>query len=81
MKPIVFTEANGTLLGGPAERYGTDDAVGDLPVYRGAGQVISCWKMNWRERLRCMLHGEVWLRVAAQKTHSPVSIEAERPFA
>lgn len=79
MKPKQFREANGTLLGGPAAQYGTDKDVEDLPVYRGAGETISCWSASLWERLRILITGKVYLRIAAQ-THPPVSVEGFAVF-
>jgi hypothetical protein len=79
MRPIVFPESNGTLGGGPASRYGTLDAVADLPVYRGSGQVISCWQLTVWERVKLLLSGRVWLLVLGTN-HAPVSVVTERPF-
>lgn len=81
MKPTTFAEANGTLTGGPAYRYGTDLDVADLQVYRGGGQIISCWELSFWDRVRCAIFGKVWLRVCASGTHSPVCLESEYPFA
>jgi hypothetical protein len=79
MKPTAFKGSNSTLLGGPAERYGTADDVADLPVYREPGYLISCWQMTWRERLRVLWTGRVWLHVAGA-THPPVVLGTEAPF-
>ena len=80
MKPSHFPESNGTLSGGPAAAYGTTDDVADLPVYRGGGEVISCWQLSWLDRARVLFGGRVWLRVLTQRTHSPVLIATEFPF-
>lgn len=79
MKPTLFKGANGTLSGGPASHYGTDDDVIDLPVYRGQGSVLSCWQLSWLERFRVLWSGRVWLWVLG-RTHAPVSMQAENPF-
>jgi len=80
VKPIKFDEANGTLGGGPAATYGTDDDVADLPVHRDGAQIVSCWKPSWGERMRLLFGGRIWLRVLARTTHAPVSVGAEYPF-
>jgi hypothetical protein len=80
MKPTSFEQANGILSGGPASKYGTSDDVADLAVCRVNGEVISCWRATWRDRLRVLLTGRVWLRVLADRTHSPVALDAESPF-
>jgi hypothetical protein len=80
MRPTTFPQANGTLGGGPAERYGTADDVVDLPVHRTGAEIISCWRLSWRERLAVLLSGRVWLRVLAARTHAPVAVDADSPF-
>jgi hypothetical protein len=80
MKPSSFPESNGTLGGGPAARYGTEDDVGDLPVHCGSGQIISCWRLSWRERVRLLVSGRIWLHVLAERTHAPVLLATESPF-
>lgn len=81
MQGITFPQSNGTLAGGPATEFGTHDDVGDLPVYRGGGEIISEWKMSWKERLSALLRGRVWLRVWSSSTHPPVAVSAESPWA
>lgn len=80
MKPTPFPEANSTLRGGPASNYATADVVPDLPVHKDGRQIISCWTPTWRERLRVLLGGKVWLLVLARETHAPVCVTAEKPF-
>jgi hypothetical protein len=81
VKPIHFPEANSTLPGGPAARYVTAFDVGDLPVHRSGGKVISCWKaVHFRERLRILFTGRVWLWVATPTTHAPVYVGGDFPF-
>jgi hypothetical protein len=76
--PIQFPEANSTLGGGPAARYGTSDDVLDLAVYKDGQRIISCWRLSWRERLSALLFGRAWLHVWSGQTHSPVAVEAKR---
>jgi hypothetical protein len=76
--PIAFSESNGTLSGGPAARYGTADDVLDLSVCRVDGQIISCWRLSWRERVEALLFGRVWLHVWSERTHAPVGLQAKR---
>lgn len=81
MKPVKFKYSNTTLNGGDGARYGTVDAVDDLPIYRSNGQIISCWKAGWRERLAILFSGHVWLHVLTnEKSHNPVLISGTDPF-
>jgi hypothetical protein len=79
MTPSHFKEANGMLGGGPASTYGTGDDVVDLPVHRADGQIISCWRLSWFDRVRVLVTGRVWLHVLARTTHSPVKLATEFP--
>lgn len=80
MEPITFPESNGTLTGGPAARFGTAKPVGDLPVHRGSGALISCWRPSLGERVWLLFGGRVWLRIRGEVTHPPISVEAQSPF-
>lgn len=81
MKPVAFKEANGTLLGGPGADFGTEESVSDLPVCRAStGEIISCWRLTWLDRLRLLLTGRVWILVLARQTHAPIAVTAESPF-
>jgi hypothetical protein len=79
MIPVKFKEQNGSLVGGPSAEYGTGDDVVDLPVYRGSGMVISCWRLTFWERLRLVLTGNVWLLVLGTN-HAPVKLTTGAPF-
>ncbi len=79
MKPAHFKQENDALRGGPGERYGTENEVVDLPIYRSDDEVISCWKGSWWERLRFLVTGRAWLRVIAQN-HPPVEVTGKDPF-
>jgi hypothetical protein len=80
VKPTQFPEQNGTLSGGPGSVYGTEDDVQDLPVHRGEGMVISCWRPSLGDRLRLLFGGKVWLYVLTERTHAPVTLTTETPF-
>ena len=66
-KPIHFEQENCILKGNSPD-------VNDLPVYRGGGNVISCWKFPFLKRLRILLTGKVWLVVRGE-THPPLWID------
>lgn len=74
MHPVTFNQANGSLTGGPAAEWGTHEDVGDLPVYRDANEIISCWRPSFGERLVLLFRPRLWLRVLGG-SHPPVSIE------
>lgn len=55
-----------------------------LPAYRGpapVGEVISCWRLTWRERLRLLVRGRLWLRqLTFGDLLQPQLPTTERPF-
>lgn len=55
MKPIEFKGFNKTLAKNQPEYQ-------PLPVlWEDDGQVTSCWKLTWKERLQVLLKGNIWL--------------------
>jgi hypothetical protein len=57
MKPVKFKGFNTVYAKDQPEYL-------PLPVYRSyGGEVLSCWKMSWRERLVALLTGRVWLNL------------------
>lgn len=57
MKPKKFKEANVVFTKDQPEYQ-------PLPAYRAEspqGEVVTCWKLSFRERLRILFTGEVWL--------------------
>lgn len=71
MKPISFPEANKNLL---KPKGWTDEQCGSLPVRTDGQRCISCWKMDWGERLRALLFGRVWVFVHSGQTQPPISL-------
>ncbi|GAG52146.1 unnamed protein product [marine sediment metagenome] len=52
-----------------------------LPAYTDARQTISCWQLTWRERLRVLFSGRLWLRLCNfGKPLQPQSLQTESPF-
>ncbi|HNX52329.1 MAG TPA: hypothetical protein PKI68_01145 [Pontiellaceae bacterium] len=59
MKPIKFKEVNVTYAENQPEYL-------PLPVYRKPGaecEVVSCWKLTRRERLKILITGKFWLSI------------------
>jgi len=69
MKTVKFKEANKNLMK-PSSM--TDEECGSLWVFTDEKQCISCWKMTWKERLKALFFGKVWLSVYSGQTQSPV---------
>jgi hypothetical protein len=57
MIPVKFKEQNCTYAENQKEYL-------PLPAHRTEdGRVVSCWKMNWRERLHVLFTGKIWWSV------------------
>jgi len=55
MTPKKFKEANVTFAKDQPEYQ-------PLPAFRDEkGEVITCWELSFRERLRVLFKGEIWL--------------------
>lgn len=50
---------------------------GSLPVFCNEEECISLWKMTFRERIRALIFGKIWLRVLSGTTQPPVSLSVE----
>ena len=75
-EPIRFPEANFVWKGWEADE--TRDEVLDLHSYKDESQTISCWKMTFKERLKVLFSGNVWLHVIGHQP--PVAVTADLPF-
>ncbi len=76
ISPVAFEEANGSLVA-PRD---FDEECGSLPCYRDGKQVISCWSLSWRDRLKLLFTGRLWLGVAGGSSAPPVWLDVDRPF-
>jgi len=59
MRPIDFQQANCVYAANQPEYL-------PLPALKDGGpgeQVTSCWRLTWRERIRLLLTGKLWLAV------------------
>ncbi len=77
MNPIEF-KGQSVVLNKPATM--TDEECKSLPIARMDNTCISCWKMNWRERLKALLTGKVWLGILSGQTQPPVYVTVDQPF-
>lgn len=69
MKPIKFEQANKNLL---KPESMTDEECSSLWVYNDGRECISCWRLTWKERIKALLFGRVWLSVLSGRTQPPV---------
>ena len=66
MKPIPFEDANCTIGG-------------EVPANRRYGVILTRWKGNWRERLKFLWYGTLWLSVIGD-TMPPTLITSDQIF-
>ena len=72
MKSINFSEANTKLLAGEIPNCV------DLPVFKDGKQIISKWKMSWRERLSALFFGIAHVSVRAQRLSPAIYVWVQR---
>lgn len=77
MKPTTF-KGQTTVLAKPPGM--TDEECGELAILQLDDTCISCWTMNWRERLKALFTGRIWLGVLSGRTQPPVYCAVDRPF-
>jgi len=78
MKPVTFKESNIEFAKNQNE-YLT------LPVFKNptdtTGEVISCWQLSFRERLKILFTGVIWLRLLTfNKPLQPQRLTVDTPF-
>lgn len=77
MKPIEF-EGQTIVLQRPPGM--TEAECGSLAILRLDGTCISCWKMGWKERLKALFTGKIWLGVLSGHTQPAVYVAIDQPF-
>ena len=75
MKPIKFKEANKNLQ---KPKNMKDKECGSLWVYSDGKQTISCWKMSFKQRVKALIWGRIWLSVLSGETQPPVWLQSEK---
>ena len=74
MKPIQFKEQNVTF----AENQ--DEYIA-LPAFYLNGEVVTCWKASWKDRLRILFVGRIWLHILKfDNPLQPIYMQATYPF-
>ena len=76
VKPIPFKQQNIVFAENQPEYM-------PLPALKSGanGEVITCWGLTWRERLRLLFTGKLWLRVLTfDRPLQPLLPEVESPF-
>jgi len=77
MKPISFPEQT-QVLKKPSSM--TDEECTPLPVYNDGKNSISCWRGGFRDRLRFLFTGKMWLWVISGSSQPPVLVTPDYPF-
>lgn len=75
MRPVKFDEANKNLLKPPNM---TNEECASLWVFTDGSQCVSRWRLSWRDRLRVLWFGHIWLSVHSGQTQPPVRLDADR---
>lgn len=75
MRPIKFKFHNRTL----SKPEGMEDC-GSLPVFTDSKRCVSCWRLGFKERIRVLFFGRIWLTVYGGGTQPPVSMYCGRKF-
>lgn len=76
MKVIKFKEQN--IVFGKPEGW-TDEQCCSLPAYWGEDQIISCWKLSFKERIKLLFMGIMWLCIYSN-VQPPVYLTTDNPF-
>lgn len=74
MKPVEFPEQNIVWAKDQPEYQ-------PLPAYTAGDTTISCWHLSWRERLKVLWTGRVWMRLMNfGRPLTPSLLEVDSPF-
>lgn len=74
MVPMEFKEQNLVLL--PPNGW-SEEQCGKLPAHYDNGKTVSCWKVSWKDKIKILLFGRIWL-VVFSMAHPPVALECDR---
>lgn len=77
MKPISFEEQNRVLQRPDGM---TAEECGSLPVFANEKMTISKWKGSFKDRLKFLFTGKLWLFVWYGTTQPPVNLSSNYPF-
>ncbi len=75
MRPVTFPEQNVVFV--PPK--GMEGQCGNLPAFKGEGQVISCWRLTFWERLLLLFTGRLWFSVIGDD-QPPIWLGVHTPF-
>ena len=75
MSPIKFKKEKKNLL---KPENMTDEECSSLWVYNDGRECVSCWRLTWKERIKALFFGKVWLGVLSGFTQPPVWLVCDK---
>lgn len=77
MKPIKFPESNVTFAKDQPQYK-------QLPAFKNnspQGEVVTCWHLSFRERLRILFKGKLWVcMLSFNKPLSPIALSTKKEY-
>jgi hypothetical protein len=80
MIPEEFPQMNKHLTPSGKEYSDNVEDVRPLFVWTDGEQVVSCWRMSWRERLAALWYGRIWAATLSGSTQPPLCLQAKRTY-
>jgi hypothetical protein len=78
MKPIEFPGSN-VVFAKDQPEYLPLPACRRIPV-NSNGEITTCWKLSWKERISILLHGKLWLSIwTFYNPLQPISLSIAKP--
>lgn len=74
MKPIKFNEMNKELK---KPNNMTDEECSSLYVYTDNEICISCWRLSFKEKLKALIYGKVWVGVLSGGSQPPIWLDCD----
>lgn len=76
MKPIFFSGANCIVA-----EHNQHFRMPARSAHGGCGVVISCWQLTFKDRLRLLFTGKLWVQsLTFGHPHQPLLLTSQRPF-
>lgn len=77
MNPIEFINQTKVLQPNSNQKEIDGKQVGTLPIFTDGDQVISCWRLSFRERIKALWFGKIWLGIYSGQTQPPVWLSCD----
>lgn len=75
MQPVSFNNVNKILTGSGLGPEG--NKIENLPIWTDNKVCVSCWKLTWKERVRLLWRGRVWVAVLSGDSQPPLALTIE----